>query len=200
MEKKFSSDEMYLAQLLDRAERGELQLPDFQLGWVWDDDHIRSLLASVSLSYPIGAIMTLVAGNPDVNFKARLLQGVTLSETPRPELLLLDGQQRLTSLFQALKSRAPVRTRDRRGDDSLRHYYANIDACIDTTRDREEEGIVGVPADRIVRREFGRVIEMDVSTRDREIAAEMFPLDIVLDPSERRAWGESRSLGARGPV
>ena len=104
MEKKFSSDELPLAQLLDRAASGELQLPDFQRGWVWDDDHIRSLLVSISLSYPIGAVMTLVAGNPDVNFKARLLEGVTLaSHTPAPEMLLLDGQQRLTSLFQALE-------------------------------------------------------------------------------------------------
>ena len=167
MEKKFSSDELPLAPLLDRAARGELQLPDFQRGWVWDDDHIRSLLASISLSYPIGAIMTLVAGNPDVNFKARLLEGVKLAAPPAPELLLLDGQQRLTSLFQALKSRAPVCTRDRRGNELQRHYYASVDACIDPSVDRrEEEGIVGVPADRIVRSDFGRVIDMDLSTRD----------------------------------
>lgn len=108
MEKKFSSNEVPLAELLERAAGGALQLPDFQRGWVWDDDHIRSLLVSISLSYPIGAIMTLVAGNPDVNFKARLLEGVTLGATPAPEMLLLDGQQRLTSLFQVLKSRAPV--------------------------------------------------------------------------------------------
>ena len=56
MEKKFSSDGLPLAQLLDRAARGELQLPDFQRRWVWNDDHIRSLLVSISLSYPIGAI------------------------------------------------------------------------------------------------------------------------------------------------
>ena len=160
----------------------------FQRSWVWDDDHIRSLLASVSLSYPIGAVMTLVAGNPDVNFKTRLLEGVTLAAAPAPELLLLDGQQRLTSLFQALKSRAPVCTRDRRGNDLLRHYYANIDACIDPTVDREDEGIVGVPADRIMRSNFGRVIDRDLSTRDREIAAEMFPLNIVLDGGDTMDW------------
>ena len=189
MEKKFSSDELPLAQLLDRAARGELQLPDFQRGWVWDDDHIRSLLASISLSYPIGAIMTLVAGNPDVNFKARLLEGVKLAAPSVPELLLLDGQQRLTSLFQALKSRAPVCTRDRRGNELQRHYYASVDACIDPSVDRrEEEGIVGVPADRIVRSDFGRVIDMDLSTRDGEIAAEMFPLDIVLDGGDTMDW------------
>ena len=168
MEKKFTSDELPLAQLLDQAERGELQLPDFQRGWVWDDDHIRSLLASISLSYPIGAIMTLVAGNPDVNFKTRLLEGVTPVAVPAPDLLLLDGQQRLTSLFQALKSRTPVHTRDRRGNELLRHYYADIDACIDPTLDREEEGIISVPADRIVRSDFGRAIDMDLSTRDRD--------------------------------
>ena len=188
MEKKFTSDELPLAQLLDQAERGELQLPDFQRGWVWDDDHIRSLLASISLSYPIGAIMTLVAGNPDVNFKARLLEGVTPVAVPAPDLLLLDGQQRLTSLFQALKSRTPVHTRDRRGNELLRHYYADIDACIDPTLDREEEGIISVPADRIVRSDFGRAIDMDLSTRDREIAAEMFPLDIVLDGGDTMDW------------
>ena len=188
MEKKFSSDELPLAQLLDRAASGDLQLPDFQRGWVWDDDHIRSLLVSISLSYPIGAVMTLVAGNPDVNFKARLLEGVTLAATPEPEMLLLDGQQRLTSLFQALKSRDPVCTRDRRGGESHRHYYANIDACIDDTVEREEEGIVSVPADRIVRSDFGRSIELDLSTRDREIAAGMFPLDLVLDGGETMDW------------
>ena len=52
---------------------------------MWDDDHIRSLLVSISLSYPIGAVMTLVAGNPDVNFKARLLEGVTLGASDLPD-------------------------------------------------------------------------------------------------------------------
>ena len=188
MEKKFSSDELPLGELLGRADRGELQLPDFQRGWVWDDDHIRSLLVSISLSYPIGAVMTLAAGNPDVNFKARLLEGVGRTTTPAPEMLLLDGQQRLTSLFQALKSREPVRTRDSRGNELLRHYYASIGACIDPSVDREEEGIVAIPADRMVRSDFGRAIDLDLSSREREISAEMFPLDIVLDSGETMDW------------
>ena len=188
MEKKFSSDELPLAELLGRAERGELQLPDFQRGWVWDDEHIRSLLVSISLSYPIGAVMTLVAGNPDVNFKARLLEGVTRTAAPEPEVLLLDGQQRLTSLYQALKSREPVRTRDSRGNELLRHYYASIKSCIDESSDREEDGIVAVPADRIVRSDFGRTVDLDLSTRGREIAGDMFPLDIVLDSGATMDW------------
>ena len=188
MEKKFTSDELPLAQLLDQAARGELQLPDFQRGWVWDDDHIRSLLASISLSYPIGAVMTLVAGNPDVNFKARVLEGVASPATPAPDTLLLDGQQRLTSLFQALKSRAPVATRDSRGNELGRYYYASINACIEPEVDREEEGIVGVPSNRVVRSDFGRRIDLDLRTRELEVSAEMFPLEIVLDGSDTMDW------------
>jgi uncharacterized protein with ParB-like and HNH nuclease domain len=75
VEKKFTSDEVPLGQLLDQARVGNLQLPDFQRGWVWDDGHIGSLLASISLSYPIGAVMTLQTGNPDVRFRPRPLEG-----------------------------------------------------------------------------------------------------------------------------
>ena len=188
MEKKFTSDELPLAQLLDEAARGQLQLPDFQRGWVWDDDHIRSLLASISLSYPIGAVMTLVAGNPEVNFKARVLEGVSWTNGSQPETLLLDGQQRLTSLFQALKSHEPVSTRDSRGSKLGRHYYADINACIDPEADREEDGIVGIPEDRVIRSDFGRKVDLDLRTRELEIEAEMFPLEIVLDANDTMDW------------
>ena len=124
MEKKFDSQSLPLSQLLGDAAKGKLQLPDFQRGWVWDDDHIRSLLASISVSYPIGAVMTLVTGNPDVKFRPRPIEGVTLGAPTEPEYLLLDGQQRATSLYLALHSEKPVPTRDSRGKSMLRHYYA----------------------------------------------------------------------------
>jgi uncharacterized protein with ParB-like and HNH nuclease domain len=55
----FRTAEPALKDVLDAIAKGEMQLPDFQRGWVWDDDHIRSLIASLSLSYPIGAVMFL---------------------------------------------------------------------------------------------------------------------------------------------
>ena len=101
-EKKFESNEKPLSDLLKMAASGRLQLPDFQRGWVWDDNHIVSLLTSISLSYPIGAVMTLRTGNPDVKFRPRLLEGVELEGDLEPEFMLLDGQQRITSLYLAL--------------------------------------------------------------------------------------------------
>ncbi|UMP02303.1 DUF262 domain-containing protein [Amycolatopsis sp. EV170708-02-1] len=185
MEKKFTSDEVPLAQLLDQAKAGVLQLPDFQRGWVWDDNHISSLLASVSLSYPIGAVMTLQTGNPDVRFRPRPLEGVELASPVEPEFLLLDGQQRMTSLYLALRSGAPVQTKDARNNVS-RSYFADIKACIDPAKDRDE-AIVSVPEDGVIRTFRGETI-LDVSTPEAQIAAEMFPLGSIMDYAATMEW------------
>jgi hypothetical protein len=59
----FRTDEQLLHELLEEVHKGHVQLPDFQRGWVWDDDHIRALIASVSLSYPIGAVIVVILGH-----------------------------------------------------------------------------------------------------------------------------------------
>ena len=186
--KKFTSNEEPLSDLLRKGASGLLQLPDFQRSWIWDDNHIVSLLASISLFYPIGAVMTLRTGNPDVNFRPRPLEGVELERDQEPEFMLLDGQQRMTSLLLALHSPMPVPTRDARGKNLLRHYYANINACIDPFADREDEGIVSVPENRKLTTDFGRQVVLDLSSREAEIAANHFPLDIVLDGNETMDW------------
>jgi len=114
MEKKFTSGEIPLDADTQGVQVGKLQLPDFQRGWVWDDDHIASLLASISMSYPIGVVMTLETGNPDVRFRPRLLEGVYLDKLVDADTLILDGQQRITSLYLALRSGEPVPTREPR--------------------------------------------------------------------------------------
>lgn len=96
----FQTNPYDLNKLLDDCHRGILQLPDFQRSWVWDEDRIRSLIASISRAFPIGALMTLDNGG-DVNFKPRPIEG-TPAEAKQmvPHSLLLDGQQRMTSLYQ----------------------------------------------------------------------------------------------------
>ncbi|MDE2698362.1 MAG: DUF262 domain-containing protein, partial [Gemmatimonadota bacterium] len=59
MRATFDSKKTPVEDMLNEVENGKMQLPDFQRGWVWDDHHIRDLIASVSLSFPIGAVMTL---------------------------------------------------------------------------------------------------------------------------------------------
>ena len=92
----FRTAEPNLREILVGIHEGTIQLPDFQREWVWDDRHILELIASVSQSYPIGAVMFLEAGG--VPFQTRLFEGVDISPVPSPKKLVLDGQQRLTSM------------------------------------------------------------------------------------------------------
>ena len=99
----FDSSKSPLQEMLNHVSSGAIQLPDFQRGWVWDDEHIRSLIASISQSFPIGAVMTLENGGKDVRFKPRPIEGTEQNSVDdNPGTLVLDGQQRLTSLFQSL--------------------------------------------------------------------------------------------------
>ena len=71
----FDSTKDSLKDLLKEIKEGKIQLPDFQRGWVWDDDHIRDLLVSIARSFPIGAIMLLEAGG-EVRFETRPVEGL----------------------------------------------------------------------------------------------------------------------------
>ena len=183
----FETAEPSLHEILEQIHRGSIQLPDFQRGWVWDDDHIRELIASVSLSYPIGAVMLLESGGDQVRFKARPLEGVELGNLPSPDRLILDGQQRLTSLYLALRSGMPVSTRTDKGQDIERVYFLDMAACLDPEVDRLD-AVVSLPPEKIVRRDFGRQVEFDVSTRDREFEHGLFPLALVFDPIGFAEW------------
>src|SRR5207248_4870712 len=98
----FDSTKTELGKLLDQIVEGKIQLPDFQRGWVWDDEHVRSLLISIARSFPVGAVMLLQTGG-DVRFQVRPVENLIFAgNTPGPEFLILDGQQRLTSLAQVL--------------------------------------------------------------------------------------------------
>ena len=93
----FDSTKRSLPDILSDIVKGKIQLPDFQRGWVWDDDHIRSLLVSIARSFPVGAVMLLETGG-EARFQLRPVEGVELLPGTAPELLILDGQQRLTPL------------------------------------------------------------------------------------------------------
>ena len=105
----FSTQPVLLSNLLNDVEVGKIQLPDFQRGWVWDDGRIKGLLASISRGFPVGAVMTLSAG-ADIKFKTRPIEGVFNNKVGKADSFLLDGQQRLTTLYQALRHPEAVNT------------------------------------------------------------------------------------------
>ena len=183
----FESPDYLLADLMKDVGNGKIQLPDFQRQWKWDDDRIAALLASISLGHPVGVLMMLEVGGTDVNFAAKPLSGAEGAATNEPERLLLDGQQRMTSFFQALASNRAVQTSDGRKKRLTRWYYLDMEKALADPGDREE-AIVSVPEDRVVRGNFGRSVVLDISTLDAECRAEMFPLSGVFDSARTNSW------------
>lgn len=181
----FRTAEPALKDVLDGIAAGQIQLPDFQRGWVWDDNHIRSLIASLSLSYPIGAVMFLEAGG--VPFKPRLFAGVQLQPAPKPKTLVLDGQQRLTSMYLSLRSGQPVPTRTEKGADIRRLYFLDMAKCLDPDADREE-AVISVPESLQVTSDFGRKVDLDVSTPELQYAQRLFPVGQLFDIQGFMTW------------
>lgn len=95
-----------LMQLLDELDSGQLALPDFQRSFVWAPDATRELLVSMIRSFPAGALLFLQGGSD--TFKTRAVEGAPPPQLP-PSHLVLDGQQRLTSLYQAVFGVGPSR-------------------------------------------------------------------------------------------
>lgn len=181
----FDSTKLSLGKILDQIVAGKIQLPDFQRGWVWDDEHIRSLIVSIARAFPIGSIMLLETGG-DARFQIRPVEGIKLaSDAPPAEYLILDGQQRLTSLIQALKLEKPVKTKERRRKVE-RFYYFDIESVLHSNGGIAD-AIVGVEANRTLRSNFGRNIDLDLSSPQKEFAAFHFPCNQILN-SDR--WEE----------
>ena len=176
----FSTNPVLLKNLLADAEAGKIQLPDFQRGWIWDDSRIRGLLASISKGFPVGAIMTLSAGS-EIRFKARPIEGVDPSITSTPDNFLLDGQQRLTALYQSLIHPEAVNTSDSKRQKIKRWYYIDMRAALNPHTDRED-AVISVPEGKIVTEDFGRKEVRNLSTDDMEYRNHMIPTESLMDP------------------
>lgn len=170
----FATFPILLNGLLAKVKSGAIQLPDFQRGWVWDDEHIISLLSSISRGFPVGAIMTLEAGG-DVKFMPRPIEGVSgISDVPQE--FLLDGQQRLTSLYQSLLHPGPVDTVDSRNRRFKRWYYVDMLKAVDPRFDRDDV-FISVPEDRRILKNFGREVDRDLSSPESEYKHHMMPTE-----------------------
>lgn len=177
-EKVFDTTKEDLKDILRKLDEGKLQLPDFQRDYVWGDEDVRSLIASIAKGFPVGALLTLETGG-EVRFKPRLIEGVP-ARAVDPAELLLDGQQRMTSLYQSLMSPLPVRTISPKRKEVERYYYLDIHLIVSGAAN-VEDAIIGVPADKVIRTNFGRDIVLDLSSREKEFENDHFPLNTVFD-------------------
>lgn len=177
----FQTPMYMLAAYLDQAHKGEIQLPDFQRGYKWEDERIRQLLITVLRGHPMGVVMLLETGNSMVRFKPRAVEGTVVPVGTEPKKLLLDGQQRLTSLTQALTKNGVVSTKDHRGQLLDRRYFVNIAEAVEGP-DRMDDAVISIPADGIIKANFDRDVVLDLSTTEKQQEQNFFPLNELLNP------------------
>lgn len=106
-----------LKELLTQIDRGEAALPDFQRDFVWDPHAVQDLLVSIASDYPAGSLLRI--RNSQGYFTAREFAGAPLLKDRKTTYLVLDGQQRLTSLYQAFYGVGEYR------------YYLNLRRLLD---------------------------------------------------------------------
>ena len=166
---------------------GKIQLPDFQRGYKWEDERIRQLLVTIMRGHPLGVVMLLKTGNDQIRFKPRPIAGVTVPDGTQVESLLLDGQQRLTSLTQALTGDGVVDTMDSRGKRLSRRYYLDMELALQG-EDRMDDAVLSLPGDGFERTNFGKDIVRDLSTSAKEQENRLFPMRLLFDPMKAAMW------------
>lgn len=93
-----------LADLLDGIGEGKVVLPDFQRDFDWEPDEVIALVATVVSDWPAGSLL-LMRGRPEF-FRTRAFEHAP-TQASSTEYVVLDGQQRLTALYHALRGRGP---------------------------------------------------------------------------------------------
>lgn len=89
--------------LISEIRRGHLALPEFQRDFEWQDSQVEALLTTLLKGWPAGSLLFLEATS-SMFFKPRRFAGGPAVSSSAVKTIVLDGQQRLTSLFHALSS------------------------------------------------------------------------------------------------
>ena len=102
---KHYTRDLPLEDTMHMVSAGALALPEFQRDFVWDPSKVTELLQSVANGWPIGSLL-LLEGPQDLNTR-KIKDGPELDKSG-VRLYLLDGQQRVTSLYHALTDTSKV--------------------------------------------------------------------------------------------
>lgn len=175
----FETNPVHLSDLIRNIDGGAIQLPEFQRDWIWDDRNIRELLESVLARFPIGAIMMLKSGGR-VEFAPRPIAGSNVDQGKVPDQFVLDGQQRLTSLFQLLQPDRPVSAKIGRFAVN-RYYFVDMRAALGQS---DGPVVVSLPETKIRNATSGGPEALDLSVPEHEYARHMIPTGALLKPNK----------------
>lgn len=99
--KKKQRNTMKIVTILDQIDLGSMSLPEFQRGYVWNRDQVRELMQSLYRRYPVGSLLVWVTKTEATSIRGNGSAIPTIAE------LILDGQQRITSLYGIIRGKPP---------------------------------------------------------------------------------------------
>ncbi len=107
MQEIFSNTTLTVNQLIEKIDTGELGLPELQRPFIWKDSKVRDLFDSMMRGYPIGYLMLWEC--PTLDKKKSI--GVDAHSYDSPKEVIIDGQQRLTSLYAVMKDKNVINSK-----------------------------------------------------------------------------------------
>lgn len=107
MSEIYSVTEFTINHLIEKIDSGELGLPELQRPFIWSDSKVRDLFDSMMRGYPIGYLM--LWESPALDKKKFI--GVDHHSNGEPRDVIIDGQQRLTSLYAVMKGKKVVNSK-----------------------------------------------------------------------------------------
>lgn len=164
-------DKRKLLELVSQANDGKLCLPHFQRSFVWKHEAIADLISSVIRGYYIGSLLLLRCDPAQAPFSPKKFRGADAND-PAPDLLVLDGQQRITSLLYALKA-PDLRLKDSK---KPRRYFFDIQKLLKDITSSEIVVDLGV-------NELEGLDRLDVQYERLHI-----PLTTLLRPEDFMRW------------
>jgi hypothetical protein len=90
-----------ISTILDKIDSGDVALPVFQRGYVWNRDQVRGFFASLYRGYPVGSFLMWLTPSESAQVRGGALQ------QDGSVSMLLDGQQRATTLYGVIRGIAP---------------------------------------------------------------------------------------------
>jgi uncharacterized protein with ParB-like and HNH nuclease domain len=123
----FRTTRFDLDHLVKNIDRGDVALPDIQRPFVWANRKVRDLLDSMLKGFPVGYLLFWATG---AEVGARAI-GVDDKDESVPRWLIVDGQQRLTSLYSVFSGHPVVR--EDYSESRIRIAFRPLDARFEVT-------------------------------------------------------------------
>ncbi|MDF2612432.1 MAG: hypothetical protein K0S71_218 [Clostridia bacterium] len=178
-----SSKNISLSEYLKEVDQKNILVPQFQRNFVWSKGQMVKLAASLLKGYPIGSFLLMQETGM---YSSRYITGfetenddvVVQNSNNSNALLILDGQQRTTSIYQIFYGKGEWR------------FYINFKQFIEDVKDVKSEGLSGIIEDNI--EDWISVFKLeDISSRnpgnnpDLQRALGLFPLDIIFNGGDQ---------------